>query len=911
MCTRCTYNGPVLTITTTILLAVCLALMVTTKTVLKNHARTTTVLTAFMALAIAAIFVMLAISAPKAFTVSPPVILYLATPILAGMVYGFATWRRNHPGALSGSLVAVLKALLRIRNTRRRTNTKRNDETLASRPYLTRILGSWIRLVLKDDTAIWCVIHMVMIEAGFLLALYAPVLPYGTGYLIGYIPALVSFIRWKRIDAARQTVINDYYGFASDQFGYERAARQTRMAGHEQFADPNACVSVQWREMTEPEVVTIAFPQSFEKTNMTKREKFSKEFEATYANATVKKFIWNTGKQTVTVVAANYPESVRWDGEVTRPWHSFVVGVALDTGKKIVLSVKDQAPHILIAGETGSGKSETMFVIAAQAMLKGWTIALCDPKATGWVAFTQNFRYTGVAGPGTGAEPLKPGDARQGLKWHAIDLYGIHTVIKNTWAEVERRKAIDVEHRATSVTDLPQEIRDRENISPYMLIVDEALSLFAQDSGGGEETDERNALRGELLSVVIRIIVEARALQIHTMLGFQRPDTKYVDGSARDNLGIRIGLGKFSQDGAKMVYGSTEVPDLPIRKDGIDPETEVETTKPGESDTEDTKDGSDATVKGRGQARLGSGQPIINFQSYWCGPKHADLDKYLPMPEAIEHLDNAPTDPVDTSLDKTEDPDDPAPEPEADTQEDGAGPEGQERINRPGPWRPTDDPTTQYPTRPGNEEAAVVTKAPEPTEPATMPVHDDPFGVNDEPEQDAWASTAQPWPGVTEPEQSATEAETVNAREDSLIVDTKQGRVGYSAPVTWQVHESDEMFEADTGLFGDGLFSDAAEDHDTSIEGTTDPNSAEETGSPQKDAQDPEPSVPPAPNATQADFAAFLNDLEQPAGNAESGQDASSAGTTMDEWSSFLQAEEPQKSNTTGAKSSEKDEEWF
>ena len=67
----------------------------------------------------------------------------------------------------------------------------------------------------------------------------------------------------------------------------------------------------------------------------------------------------------------------------------------------------------------------------------------------------------------------------------------------------------------------------------------------------------------------------------------------------------------------------------------------------------------------------------------------------------------------------------------------------------------------------------------------------------------------------------------------------------------------------------------------------------------------------PVRNATQADFAAFLNDLEQPDEAAESGQDTSSAGTTMDEWSSFLQAEESEKSNTTGANSSEQDEEWF
>lgn len=861
-----------LTITTPILLAVSIVLMGLAKTVLKHRVRTTTFLMSLWRVTIVAVLGLVAVGYPTSYTISPPVILYVLTPIIVGICYAFRQWHKHHPGAISAALVAIIKGIFRVRNTRRRTASKSTDAPVASRGYLRQILGSWISLATRNDTALWCLAHMLLIEAGFWLALYAPALPFGGGYLIGYVPALVSFIRWRSIDKKRQTVINNYYGFAMDQFGYERAARNTRMTGYEKFSDPNACVSVQWREMTEPDVVTIAFPQSFEKTNQTKREKFSREFEATYRSATVKKFLWDTGKQTVTVIAANYPEDVRWNGAMTRQWHSFVFGVQLDSGKKVVLSVKDQASHILVAGEVGSGKTETMFVIVAQAMLKGWQVALCDPKGTGWVAFTQNFRYTNEAGPGTGAVPLKPGDARPGLIWHAIDVYGIATVVEQTWKEVERRKAINIEHRATSSTDLDQSIRDEKNIRPYLLVIDEALSLFATDKGKSDEIEERNDLREAILGTVIRIIVEARALQVHTMLGFQRPDTRYIDGSARDNLSIRIGLGKFGEDGRNMVYGTREVPELPLRKNGVD-------------SSENDDDDADAVVKGRGQVRLGAGAPVQNVQSMWFGPGHEDLDKHLPMPEAPEQLNNAPT----TTIDDDPLEDDTSPTEDVSGQEQDSP--AAEPINRPGPWRATDAPTTQYPTAPGNQEAKVV--HPEqalksvPTGPITP--HEDPFGAAEDSQdttQDPWTSNAKPWPGVTEEPTEASEVPSAAGDEGERIVDAKQGRVAYSAPVEWQVHTTDPMFSEGTDLFSD--------DPEESIEANAGP--FPETAAPAEPAK-------PKPNVGQADFAAFFDDHEPvPAPRPHR--------TTVADWTEFLD-EKPAESPTPKKAEAAEDEEWF
>ena len=567
--------------------------------------------------------------------------LLLLTPALFGALHGFWRWHRAHPGAISGTIGAALTPGRRNKGrVRQKSQKKATSVEYVERPrgYIRELWGSYLSFVLASDNLGWVIVHQIVLFAAFAACAYPAGATNQEQLILWGVAVLgvliVSYLRWRSIDKAREEIYQGVYSSVADHFKYLTAANNTliKKKDRERFTSPHGAISIVWAELTDPYEVTVKFPVTYEKTNAKKREEFQKEYEANHPSNTVRKFLWNPGRGEVAITPANYPESVRWDGMLQGDWHYFVVGLALDTGKIIGFSLVKNAPHILVAGETGTGKTEVMFTIVGQMSLKGWVIALCDPKATGWLDWTQVFRYTNEYGTDTGAAPLQQGDARDGLIYHAVELYGIYDVIKATYDELERRKKINKKYSVSNSAKLMgrKDVAEEDQLRPYALIVDEALSLLATDKGSSDEIKARNELRGEILSMLLRLIVEARALMIHVLLGFQRPDTTYVNGSARDNMSIRLGTGEFSVQGKVMVFGDVEkVPALPRAKDGAP----------------------DEIVPGRGQAMMGSGQPVVNVQYMWLGEDAADLNTYLPMPPMPENaVSNAPKKAVDTKI---------------------------------------------------------------------------------------------------------------------------------------------------------------------------------------------------------------------------------------------------------------------
>lgn len=849
-----------LTVTALGLLVFALAAMALAKTLLSESRIYLQVMNHLVPLVIVVGLVLSLVSVPVGQRIPWPVVAYLGAPVVLAVVYGFWEWHHRHPGAISRGLVNLLGG--RRRTPRKSKKQQEAEQMPRGRSYWFGLLPSWARTALYQDKPAWCVLHALLLTGGYLLALYLPeTLPWFVRLLLPFVPAAVSFARWLSIDRARARVMQAYYGFASDHFGYKAAARDMTLPRHKIFSNPHQTVQIQWQEMTEPAIVQIVFPQSWEKTNMRKRDHFAREFEQTFQSRTVKKFLWDTGRQTVTIVAAHYPEDVRWGGQVTKAWHSFVIGTYLESEKPVVISVKNHAPHILVAGETGTGKTETMFVIVAQALRSNWTADICDPKSTGWVVWTRHYRYTNEFGPGTGALPLEPGDSRPGILWHAVELYGIHTVVQKNWDEVERRKRVNMEHNVEKSEKLPVEVRKAEGIAPHMLTIDEALSLFSLDAGGDEATEQRNELRKAILSTVLRIIVEARSLQLHIMLGFQRPDTKYLSGAGRDNIGIRISLGALKKDGKIMVFDSLEdVPDLPLRKDNVDPQAAITAVPGGKSskeaeDTEDEGIEEDAVVRGRGQVRPGSGAPVRNFQSMWLGPNQADLDEFLPFPEdESEEPSNAPQEPLDPEVardDSGKDPDtgqtqmlpvpddaelEPAEEPEtapagrqapaADVTAAGAPAVRVPKIpalDTPDPFVVPADPWNLLPNGPAS--------APEPAPPAAAPETAAAVEEKDlQAGEDTGPSKAHAVGEVTAPEEVTSWAEA------STVIDEGQGRVGYTAPVVWDMSDEDTI--ADGGELWDPF---AVENLDDSEDPLLPPEPGSEPVSANPQRRDPEP----------------------------------------------------------------------
>lgn len=186
------------------------------------------------------------------------------------------------------------------------------------------------------------------------------------------------------------------------------------------------------------------------------------------------------------------------------------------------------APHVLVTGDTGSGKSSVM-----RAILMVWPgdVLLLDPKILEFGAWDQTGRVLVSTGDmGRAAEVLK---------------FAAETVT----SRMQLLAGIGATHW-----------RDADALSlgfrPWLLMFDEALVGLEKPIRGEDEKSRR--LRTEGMKANLQeVIVLGRACGIHALIGMQRPDASVLGGGvSRDNLKGRIALGRVSQDGRTMMFGS-------------------------------------------------------------------------------------------------------------------------------------------------------------------------------------------------------------------------------------------------------------------------------------------------------------------------------------------------------------------
>jgi len=185
--------------------------------------------------------------------------------------------------------------------------------------------------------------------------------------------------------------------------------------------------------------------------------------------------------------------------------------------------------HLLVAGTTGSGKSEFLrAMIAAMASRLGpdrLQFVLIDPKR---VTFN-------LPGP----SPYLRSPVAYGLE-EALPL------VEACMAEMDRRYQILEEKRLSNVSELPPELLPR-----IVLIIDEFASFM--------EDKESKKVATTLLK---RIGAMARAAGIHLVLSTQRPDKDVITPLLRENLPGRIALRVASRAGSDLILGSPEAEHL-------------------------------------------------------------------------------------------------------------------------------------------------------------------------------------------------------------------------------------------------------------------------------------------------------------------------------------------------------------
>ncbi|MBV1686367.1 DUF87 domain-containing protein [Novosphingobium sp. G106] len=205
----------------------------------------------------------------------------------------------------------------------------------------------------------------------------------------------------------------------------------------------------------------------------------------------------------------------RWSPQATEAANQdVVIGLKEDDNSLLTFSPGNlHAPHTLIAGSTGSGKSVLM-----QSILLGLAVTnspeqariiLIDPK--------QGVDYFAF-------------DALPHLDGGVVDTQDA-AVERLEWlvAEMERRYRLFREHRANGVGTYNAKVSPAHRLATYWVIHDEFADWML--------TDEYKAA---VTSTVGRLGVKARAAGIHLIFAAQRPEANVMPMQLRSQLGNRL-----------------------------------------------------------------------------------------------------------------------------------------------------------------------------------------------------------------------------------------------------------------------------------------------------------------------------------------------------------------------------------
>ncbi len=199
---------------------------------------------------------------------------------------------------------------------------------------------------------------------------------------------------------------------------------------------------------------------------------------------------------------------------------SFVVGIKEMDGEILYLNLggsfaglQQHAPHTLVAGETGSGKSvlvqNLILDICATNSKELAKIYLIDPKF--------GVDYLELEGLPHLAEGI------------IIDQDKAISTLEYLVEEMDRRYLLFRDKKVNSLNNYNNKMNNGEGLPLLFLIHDEFAEWMLVDS-----------YKQAISSLVQRLGVKARAAGIHLIFATQRPDANVLPVQLRDNLGNRL-----------------------------------------------------------------------------------------------------------------------------------------------------------------------------------------------------------------------------------------------------------------------------------------------------------------------------------------------------------------------------------
>ncbi len=195
------------------------------------------------------------------------------------------------------------------------------------------------------------------------------------------------------------------------------------------------------------------------------------------------------------------------------------VPVAYDVSGLITVNIAE-GPHMLVAGETGSGKSTTLRNIITYLIQKkseyGVKLHLIDLKEG--VEFSV-FRKSSV------------------VKSFSKNIQEAESVLRDIMGEVKKRYSLFFDNDCVDISEYNKRFK-KKKLNYEVCVIDEFADFH----------DEK-----ESIALLEELLAKARACGIHFIISTQRPDSKILNGRLKANVPYVVGLKTMNEVNSRII----------------------------------------------------------------------------------------------------------------------------------------------------------------------------------------------------------------------------------------------------------------------------------------------------------------------------------------------------------------------
>ncbi|PEQ33370.1 cell division protein FtsK [Bacillus cereus] len=221
----------------------------------------------------------------------------------------------------------------------------------------------------------------------------------------------------------------------------------------------------------------------------------------------IKKFILNVFHSDAGLQPYNY-NFKQWQPLLKE--HRLPVVVGRDQFSNMIVydMVDSNTPHLLIAGETGSGKSSMVRVVLSTLIQY-----MSPDKLHLYLGDLKNSEFHFLR-------------RVKHVKEVCMEEIEMKIMLQKVWKEIRERRKLMEEYEVDHIDEYNK--LNPDNQKPYILLAIDEVAMLQ---------DEK-----ECMNHIEKISAVGRALGVFLMLSMQRPDAKVLDGKLKLNMTVRMGF---------------------------------------------------------------------------------------------------------------------------------------------------------------------------------------------------------------------------------------------------------------------------------------------------------------------------------------------------------------------------------